>query len=50
MSILIVEQNAHHALKLAHRGYVLVTGNVTLQGPAADLAANPEVQAAYLGG
>lgn len=50
MSILIVEQNAHHALRLAHRGYVLVTGNVTLQGPAADLAANPEVQAAYLGG
>jgi len=50
MSILIVEQNAHHALKLAHRGYVLVTGEVTLQGPAAELAANPEVQAAYLGG
>ena len=50
MSILIVEQNAHHALRLAHRGYVLVTGQVTLQGPAADLAANPEVQAAYLGG
>jgi branched-chain amino acid transport system ATP-binding protein len=50
MSILIVEQNAHHALRLAHRGYVLVTGQVTLQGPAAELAANPEVQAAYLGG
>jgi branched-chain amino acid transport system ATP-binding protein len=50
MSILIVEQNAHHALKLAHRGYVLVTGKVTLQGPAAELAANPDVQAAYLGG
>jgi branched-chain amino acid transport system ATP-binding protein len=50
MSILIVEQNAHHALKLAHRGYVLVTGKVTLQGPAAELAANPEVRAAYLGG
>jgi branched-chain amino acid transport system ATP-binding protein len=50
MSILIVEQNAHQALRLAHRGYVLVTGNVTLQGPATELAANPEVQAAYLGG
>ncbi|HTJ65450.1 MAG TPA: ABC transporter ATP-binding protein [Alphaproteobacteria bacterium] len=50
MSILIVEQNAHHALKLAHRGYVLVTGKVTLQGPAAELAANPEIRAAYLGG
>jgi branched-chain amino acid transport system ATP-binding protein len=49
MSILVVEQNAHHALKLAHRGYVLVTGKVTLQGPAAELAANPEIQAAYLG-
>ncbi len=50
MSILIVEQNAHHALRLAHRGYVLVTGRVALEGSAADLAANPEVQAAYLGG
>jgi branched-chain amino acid transport system ATP-binding protein len=48
-AILLVEQNAHHALKLAHRGYVLVTGRVTMQGPAAEIAANPEIQAAYLG-
>ena len=48
-AILLVEQNAHHALKLAHRGYVLVTGRLTLQGPATELAANPEIQAAYLG-
>jgi branched-chain amino acid transport system ATP-binding protein len=49
-SILLVEQNAHHALRLAHRGYVLVTGEIVLDGPAAELAANPGVRAAYLGG
>jgi branched-chain amino acid transport system ATP-binding protein len=49
-AILLVEQNAHHALKLAHRGYVLATGRITLEGKAADLAADPLVQAAYLGG
>jgi branched-chain amino acid transport system ATP-binding protein len=48
-AILLVEQNAHHALKLAHRGYVLVTGEITLQGPAAELAADPRVREAYLG-
>jgi branched-chain amino acid transport system ATP-binding protein len=48
-AILLVEQNAHHALKLAHRAYVLVTGRVALQGTAAELAENPEVRAAYLG-
>ena len=48
-AILLVEQNAHHALALAHRAYVLVTGHVTLSGPAAELARNPEVRAAYLG-
>jgi branched-chain amino acid transport system ATP-binding protein len=49
-AILLVEQNAHHALALAHRGYVLATGRVVLQGPAAMLAADKDVQAAYLGG
>jgi len=48
-AILLVEQNAHHALALAHRGYVLVTGRVALEGAAADLAANEAVRAAYLG-
>jgi branched-chain amino acid transport system ATP-binding protein len=49
-AILLVEQNAHHALALAHRGYVLATGRVVLQGPAAMLAKDKDVQAAYLGG
>jgi branched-chain amino acid transport system ATP-binding protein len=49
-AILLVEQNAHHALRLAHRGYVLATGRVVMQGPAAELAENKEIQAAYLGG
>jgi branched-chain amino acid transport system ATP-binding protein len=49
-TILLVEQNANMALKLAHRGYVLETGNIVLQGRSAELAANPEVKKAYLGG
>jgi branched-chain amino acid transport system ATP-binding protein len=49
-TILLVEQNARIALQIAHRGYVLQTGELTLSGPAAQLAATPEVQAAYLGG
>ncbi len=49
-SILLVEQNAHHALALAHRGYVLVAGEIALEGKAADLAVNPQVRDAYLGG
>jgi len=48
-AILLVEQNAHHALALAHRAYVLVTGRVALAGSAAELAQNPEVRRAYLG-
>jgi branched-chain amino acid transport system ATP-binding protein len=48
-AILLVEQNAHHALRLAHRGYVLATGRVVMQGPAAELAANADIQTAYLG-
>ncbi len=48
-TILLVEQNAHMALSAAHRGYVLETGSVALTDTGAALAANPEVQAAYLG-
>lgn len=49
-TILLVEQNANMALAVAARGYVLETGNVVLADTGAALAANPEVQAAYLGG
>jgi branched-chain amino acid transport system ATP-binding protein len=49
-TILLVEQNANMALKLAQRGYVLETGNVVLEGTSAELVANPEVKKAYLGG
>jgi branched-chain amino acid transport system ATP-binding protein len=50
MTLLLVEQNAHMALGIAKRGYVLETGRVVLEDEAAKLAANPEVRAAYLGG
>jgi len=49
-TILLVEQNARMALSVATRGYVLETGSITLHGSAADLAANPQVKTAYLGG
>jgi len=49
-TVLLVEQNASLALRLADRAYVLETGRVTLSGPARDLVANPEVHRAYLGG
>ncbi|WP_073342627.1 ABC transporter ATP-binding protein [Caldanaerobius fijiensis] len=49
-TILLVEQNARMALSIAHRGYVLETGRITLEGPAKELADNPQVQKAYLGG
>ena len=49
-TILLVEQNARQALKLAHRGYVLETGRLTVAGPANELMDNPSVKAAYLGG
>ncbi len=49
-TILLVEQNALLALKVAHRGYVLQTGEITLEGPAEELARNEEVKKAYLGG
>lgn len=49
-TILLVEQNARMALRLASRGYVLETGHIILEGASEDLATNPEVQKAYLGG
>lgn len=49
-TILLVEQNAHMALKLANRAYVLETGDIVLAGPSAELARNPQVEKAYLGG
>jgi branched-chain amino acid transport system ATP-binding protein len=49
VSILLVEQNAHLALKLAHYGYVLETGEVVMAGPGTELLASPEVRKAYLG-
>jgi branched-chain amino acid transport system ATP-binding protein len=49
-TILLVEQNARLALKFAQRGYVLETGEIVLSGPSEELAGNPEVQKAYLGG
>ena len=50
MTIFLVEQNAHHALRLAHRGYVMVNGSIALTGTGAELLANPEIRAAYLEG
>ena len=49
VSLLLVEQNAHKALQLAHRAYVLETGNVVMQGTGKELLASPEVRRAYLG-
>jgi len=50
MTIFLVEQNAYHAHKLAHRGYVMVSGAVTMTGTGKELLALPEVRAAYLEG
>ncbi len=50
LTVFLVEQNAFHALKLAHRGYVMVNGAITMQGGGAELLARPEVRAAYLEG
>jgi branched-chain amino acid transport system ATP-binding protein len=50
LTVFLVEQNAFHALKLAHRGYVMVNGRITLSGTGSELLARPEVKAAYLGG
>ena len=49
VTILLVEQNALLALELAHRGYVMESGRITLSGPAKDLLSNPAVREAYLG-
>jgi branched-chain amino acid transport system ATP-binding protein len=50
VTVLLVEQNAYHALRLAHRGYVLVNGSIRMSGPGAELLANPDIQKAYLAG
>jgi len=50
VAIAMVEQNAREALRLAHRGYILVDGRNSLTGPAADLALNPDVRRIFLGG
>jgi branched-chain amino acid transport system ATP-binding protein len=48
MTVLLVEQNAHHALRVAHRGYVLQHGHIVLAGTGRELLASSEVRAAYL--
>jgi branched-chain amino acid transport system ATP-binding protein len=50
LTVFLVEQNAYHALRLAHRGYVMVNGRITLSGSGSELLARPEVRAAYLEG
>jgi len=50
LSVFLVEQNAFHALKLAHRGYVMVNGLITLTGSGRELLERPEVKSAYLEG
>jgi len=50
VTVLLVEQNAFHALRVAHRGYVMQTGRIVLSGSGKDLLANQEVRAAYLEG
>jgi branched-chain amino acid transport system ATP-binding protein len=50
VGIILVEQNARMALRIAHQGYVLETGSIALQGPASDLIDNEHVKKAYLGG
>jgi branched-chain amino acid transport system ATP-binding protein len=50
LTVLLVEQNAFHALRLAHRGYVIVNGEITLSGSGRELLERPEIRAAYLEG
>ncbi len=50
LTVFLVEQNAYHALKLAHRGYVMVNGAITMSGAGRELLERPEVRAAYLEG
>ncbi|WP_299842305.1 ABC transporter ATP-binding protein [uncultured Paracoccus sp.] len=49
VTVLLVEQNAFGALKIADRGYVMETGQITMEGPAAELIADPRIREAYLG-
>ena len=48
-TMLLVEQNVHHALDVADRAYVMETGRITLEGPAAELKHNPQIEQSYLG-
>jgi branched-chain amino acid transport system ATP-binding protein len=50
LTVFLVEQNAYHALRLAHRGYVMVNGLITLSGTGSELLDRPEVKSAYLEG
>jgi branched-chain amino acid transport system ATP-binding protein len=50
LTVFLVEQNAYHALRLAHRGYVMVNGLITLSGSGRELLDRPEVKSAYLEG
>jgi branched-chain amino acid transport system ATP-binding protein len=50
LTVFLVEQNAYHALKLAHRGYVMVNGKITLSGSGRELLERPEIKQAYLEG
>ncbi|HEY6831375.1 MAG TPA: ABC transporter ATP-binding protein [Pseudolabrys sp.] len=50
LTVFLVEQNAYHALKLAHRGYVMVNGTITLSGTGRELLERPEIKSAYLEG
>lgn len=50
LTVFLVEQNAYHALKLAHRGYVMVNGRITMAGSGRELLESEEVKTAYLEG
>jgi branched-chain amino acid transport system ATP-binding protein len=50
VTVFLVEQNAFHALRLAHRGYVMINGSISMTGTGRELLANPDVRAAYLEG
>lgn len=50
LTVFLVEQNAYHALRLAHRGYVMVNGVITMSGAGHELLHRPEIRAAYLEG
>lgn len=49
MTVLLVEQNVQHSLRLAHRGYVLENGRIVLEGQGSELLGNPHLKKAYLG-